>query len=277
MQLLRKLFRFYVFSNIHVAVSTASLAMTGHLFFRFPIVDNYVYFTFFSTLLAYQFIRIFEGCTCGVASVARIFRKQKTGSKILGLSALSGTIFFALQTGWKQLWILIPSTLLTLWYAIPVFHYKGKRISMRNYPGIKIVSIALVWAVNTVLFPLQQHLDDVRIWVFFVQVFLLIIALVIPFDIRDKDKDPEHLQTLPQRIGVTKAKNIGIFVLLLFFVLGNWVYGYLSPAFFVSFLLVGFSIYLLYHASEYNSPYYTAFWVESIPVFWLMLLFLSVK
>ena len=277
MNLLQKIFKFYVFSDLHVGISAASLVVIGHVFFRFPLLDEYVYFTFFSTLLAYQFIRVFESCICSIPAVLANIRKQKFISKIMGFLALIGTLFWGVGIGWKHLWILIPSVFLTLWYAIPIFHYRGKRISMRNYPSIKIVSIALVWAVNTVLFPLQPVLDDIRVWLFFMQIFLLIVVLVIPFDIRDKNKDPAHLQTLPQRIGVAKTKSMGIILLLLFMVLGSWVYGYKSYAFFISVFMVGFSMYLLYHSEEDNSIYYTAFWVDAIPVLWLLLLLLGVE
>lgn len=277
MDLLRKIFKFYVFSDLHVSITAASLVVIGHIFFRFPLVDRYVYFTFFSTLLAYRFIRVFESCICSIPAVLETIRKQKITFKVLGFVAFFGTLLFGVSIGWKHIWILIPSGFLTLWYAIPIFHYRGKRISMRNYPTIKIVSIALVWATNTVLFPLQQALDDIRVWIFFMQIFLLIIALVIPFDIRDKNKDPAHLHTLPQRIGVAKAKSMGIILLLLFMVLGSWVYGYKSYAFFISIFMVGFSMYLLYHSEEDNSIYYTAFWVDAIPVLWLLLLLLGVE
>ena len=147
-------------------------------------------------------------------------KKQPKELLIVGVFSFVGALSFGFSIGIFHLWLLIPAAFITFWYAVPLFKYKGKRISLRSYPSIKISSIAFVWTISTVLFPLQENLTDWQVYLEFVQRFFLFITLIIPFDIRDLNKDASHLQTLPQKIGIAKVKIVGIQCLVLFFILG---------------------------------------------------------
>jgi hypothetical protein len=81
------------------------------------------------------------------------------------------------------------------------------------------------------------------------------------------------LHTLPQLFGVEKTKWIGYCLLCIAFVLK----AFSSHG---AALLEGVFIYLLiavaiYFSSLQRTKYYTLFWVESIPVLWWILLYLS--
>ena len=146
--------------------------------------------------------------------------------------------------------------------------------SLRTYPSIKIFSIALVWSIQTVIFPLQEHLTNPQVWLVFVQRFLLVIILIIPFEIRDKQKDHLFTQTFPQKTGVLSAKKIGFIYLILFFSL-SYFKEPLSVGILLSDLVIfSLSLVLLVFATENQSKYYASFWVESIPIFGWAVLYL---
>ena len=173
----------------------------------------------------------------------------------------------------SQLLILIPAFLLTFWYAIPIFKYKNKRVPLRSYPALKLFSIALVWSIVTVLFPLQHQISETHVWVQFIQRFLLIVVLVLPFDIRDVKIDMPDLNTLPQQIGVSKTKKAGVLLLLLFFIL-SFFRAPLNEVIILSDLFVFvISLLFLIKAIPEQSKYYASFWVESIPIFWLIFIY----
>jgi 4-hydroxybenzoate polyprenyltransferase len=60
---------------------------------------------------------------------------------------------------------------------------------------------------------------DADVIITFVQVFLLVVVLMIPFEIRDLNYDKFTLKTLPQLFGVRKTKILGIFLCFVVFIL----------------------------------------------------------
>ncbi len=272
MKFIKKIIDFYIFSNIHVGIAAACFAMVSMYNNGEGFIAYSSYYIFFSTVLAYHFIRVFESCECTFKAVFAYLKKQPIEVLSIGVIAFLGTSFFGYKIGFNALWILIPSAFLTFWYAVPLFKYKGEKISLRNYPTAKMLSIALVWAMVTVLFPMQDYLSETRIWIEFVQRFFLIIAVAIPFDIRDLNKDESHLKTLPQQIGISKAKKVGVQFLVLFFIFSFLKFPLTANTVVTELIIFILSLLLLVKTKPIQSKYYTAFWVESIPIIWWLLL-----
>ena len=97
------------------------------------------------------------------------------------------------------------------------------------------------------------------------------LALILPFEIRDVELDFEHIKTLPQKIGIEQTKKLG-FVLLLFS---------LTLEFLITDILTNKNIFLvicfvllffLMRSKEKQSKFYSSFWVESLPILWWILL-----
>ena len=156
-----------------------------------------------------------------------------------------------------------------MFYSVPFFTK-----SLRNISSLKIVVIALVWAGVTVLLPLLNadifNFEKNQI-LLFIQRFLFVITITLPFDIRDLEFDTKNLQTIPQKIGVKKTKKFG-FILLAVCLLIEF---FITPNanFRAIFLAVFFiTLFLLMRAKINQSKYYSSFWVEAIPVFWWILL-----
>jgi hypothetical protein len=96
------------------------------------------------------------------------------------------------------------------------------------------------------------------------------MVLVIPFDIRDLQYDASYLNTLPQRVGITKSIVIGVLFLLVF-LFGSFLQislgqNHLPADLFVFMISLGFLI----KSKPNQSKYYASFWVESVPIFWLL-------
>jgi len=100
---------------------------------------------------------------------------------------------------------------------------------------------------------------------------LFVIAITIPFDIRDIDYDVSELKTLPQQLGIYKTKLFGSSLLLIFILLEN-----LKPIderqLISSILIAAISGLLLHFSTSKQSKYYSAFFVESLPIIWYLLL-----
>jgi hypothetical protein len=109
----------------------------------------------------------------------------------------------------------------------------------------------------------------------FGQRFLLIIILILIFEIIDLKNDDPHLQTVPQKIGVKNTKLLNIFLLVPFYFLEFFKSVVDKNQLIVNlFLILIVGIFTL-AANPERSKYYTLFWVESVPIFWLGLLLFS--
>lgn len=255
-------------------MATACFVLITSYHFSAEMIDHSAIFVFFSTILAYQFIRIFENIPLRAKAFINRVKKQTSSVLFISLVSLIGISYYGLKIGLSNLWVLVPSLFITIGYAIPFFKVNDRLCSLRTYPSIKIFSIALVWSIQTVIFPLQEHLTNPQVWLVFVQRFLLVIILIIPFEIRDKQKDHLFTQTFPQKTGVLSAKKIGFIYLILFFSL-SYFKEPLSVGILLSDLVIfSLSLVLLVFATENQSKYYASFWVESIPIFGWAVLYL---
>lgn len=144
-------------------------------------------------------------------------------------------------------------------------------VSLRLVPGLKIFVIALVWSGVAVLIPVLQNEFKIDKAVLFllVQYFLVVVVLMIPFEIRDLKYDLKSLRTLPQILGINKTKVLGgVIVVVVFFVeILKEDRQLLSLAAFL-IVLMGFVVF----SRESQPKYYSSFWVEALPVLWLLLI-----
>lgn len=263
---LKKIFDFYIFSNIHVALACFSLTKLS-LLYRQNETNSVPVFVFFATVASYNYIRLMR--KKNIKSWLSLWL-QNNKSALFLLSALSllGASIFAINLTLKAILVLVPFTFLTFVYVLP------KRISqslnLRNLPALKIFIIALSWAGVTVLFPLiQEGLFNYKVLGLFIARFLFVVALTIPFDIRDVTYDSEKLLTLPLLIGVHKAKFLGLLFLVFSVGIETYLFGLKNSLALV--MASVFLIVLLLKASINQSKYYSAFWVEGIPILWLLL------
>jgi hypothetical protein len=268
MNAIKQLFYIYIHGSIHVAFAVLALVlMTNHMFHN-PFNAAMAGFAFSGTIFGYNFVK-YES----------LFRSRKhIGTLIKIIAALSigaliasGVCFFLLERI-TQL-TAIGFFGLTILYAVP-FTKKG---NLRNLSGIKIYIVAFCWAGITLLLPLVEAglplITDV--FLKFGQRFLLVIILILIFEIIDLKNDDPHLQTVPQKIGVKNTKLLNIFLLVPFYFLEFFKSMVDKNQLLVNlFLILIVGIFTL-AANPERSKYYTLFWVESVPIFWLGLLLFS--
>ncbi len=263
MQFLRNLFNFYINSSIHVALSVFSLVQLTQILFA--ISDDFATskFAFFGTIVGYNFVKY--------DALARTQKLQMTFQlkAIMFLSFLSliatGYYFFQLQKSTQMIGFVFLA--ITLLYTLPFFPNKR---NARNWAGIKIYIVTVCWVGVTLFLPIINNNLPFTSYVFLVatQRFILIFVLVLIFEIIDLKLDDPHLKTVPQQIGVARTKRVGV-TLMVFFVLVEFLATDFRIAFFALKLALAITtILFLLFSNEKRSRYYASFWVESIPVFW---------
>ena len=187
--------------------------------------------------------------------------------------------FYALQLDQKTLIYISGFGLLTFLYAIPFLpkhFFLDKQHNLRSIGGLKIYLIALIWAGVTVFLPLISTgilIEDDAV-ITGVQRFLYIMTLMLPFEIRDLQYDSVKLSTIPQKIGVTKTKLIGVLFLVLFCVLQIFKDDLKLIENVVLIVITILTFVFLVASEKGQGRYYSSFYVEGLPIIWLILLLL---
>ncbi len=263
MKVLRSIFEFYINSSLHVALAVYSLVRITELYFNLPYNESLCYFVFYGTITGYNFVKY-----AGIAGLHHLsLTKNLRLIQLFSLVAFLLMIFYAFQLKISSLLYFLPFSLLTLFYAVPIL--KKFSINLRSVASLKILIIALVWTGVTFLVPLliKNKEIDLRVVLGFIQRLLFVIVLTLPFDIRDLRFDIKKLQTIPQVIGIERAKKIGFILLVFtmvieFLITPNSKFKFMYLLVFISLLI------LLQRAKRKQSKYYASFWVEALPVFW---------
>lgn len=274
MSLLKKWFGFYVFANIHVALACFCLVRITFLEIDFE-NQSLALFVFFSTIISYNMIRLIQLEKINTTTAIWI-RANKRGLILLNIIALTGLVYFAFDLNLSGFIALFPFVIATLFYVLPINNARG---GLRQIPGFKLILISLSWAGVTLYFPIQEAgISTIsHDWLYFVQRFLFILAITIPFDIRDSQFDLPELATLPIVLGVDKAKIVAMLVMVAFLGMDYFLLDFSSILFKVHLLVATISIVLIGYSSPKRNRFYTVFWVESIPIIWyiLMLVFID--
>tara|TARA_R100001198_G_scaffold96141_1_gene84694 strand:+ start:447 stop:1265 length:819 start_codon:yes stop_codon:yes gene_type:complete len=264
MKLLRGVFAFYINSSIHVALAVVSLLAVTVLEYNLPISKELWAFVFLSTLSGYNFVKY--------AKVAGLHHRSLTQSlktiQVFSAFCFALLVIIAFILPIKVLLITAAFGLTTFFYAVPFIRSKN----LRNFSGLKIFVVAFVWAGVTVILPFVEAEIDLTadVLLTFFQRILIVVALILPFEIRDIPYDGLNLKTLPQQLGVRNTKLLGE-VVLLFCLVFEFFKDESDVAYITSLLFFCIMLgWLLVISKTEQSRYFSSFWVEGLPIFWLL-------
>ncbi len=211
----------FLFLDWNIFISICSVA----LLFYFQLVTNHIFsiyyyiFVFTSTFVAYN----------GLRNENAIFSIKNTKNQQLIFILLSAVLLFcALKCfTWSQIGAYFLLGFLTFIYKYPLFLTKG----LRTYNYLKIFIIAFVWLAGIFLIPSLSFLNfdmQIHYFPFYVAHFLFFIAITLPFDDADQQKD--NFKTIPKKLGLKQTKIasllllLGYFILLYFFFSSEWLH-----------------------------------------------------
>lgn len=274
MRVLKQFLDFYINSSIHVALSVLSMAWVTFMKFQLAYDGTLLFFVFFASITGYNFVKYF-----GIAKFHhRRLADWLKAIQIFSLLCFLAMCFFAFRLPLRALLFIAAFGAITFLYAIPFlpkYFFMDQQKNLRNIGGLKVYVIAFVWAGVTVLLPLfnQGHSFDADVWLTFFQRFVFIIILMLPFEIRDLQYDSLKLSTIPQKIGVRNTKVIGLLLGMVFFFI-EFFKDILNPnEIFITLIMAVVTMVFLVFSKKYQSKYYCSFWVESLPMLWLLLHF----
>ena len=257
-----KIFDFYLNSSIHVALAVTSFTALTMIHLSLNIDIDLLFFVFFSTIIGYNITKHAYGL-----EPSGFGMNSRHSILILTLLSLIPFLFFLFTQPVPVIILSGLMGLITFFYSWPV---SRRGAGLRSITGLKIFVIAFVWSAVTIVLPVlsSEPLINMNILIEFVQRFIFVIVLTLPFDIRDIRFDTWHLGTIPQIIGIKRTRVLGV-ILLCFVVLAEFfkIPGTANQM----FILMAISIVtgrIVMQSVVKQTQYFASFWVESIPIIW---------
>ncbi len=173
-------------------------------------VPGYIYaLTFFATLCTYNLFRIYP-----------TFRSFAQGIRsfpfeLIVYSLLLCMVCYCLLPWQQEVFYLLPAVL-ALAYKFPVFG----RTNLRSTAFLKVFIIALVWVLagaGALLYQRPAMAELRYLWPIILGQFLFFIAITLPFDVFDADRD--HFKTFPTVFGAKISMTISIVCLMAYAVI----------------------------------------------------------
>ncbi len=186
-----------------------------------------------------------------------------------------GTVFFTFQLSFETIQLLVPLGVVSVAYSLPLIPTINGWKRLRDIPGIKIYAISIVVTLTTSTIPLllMGSISNTDILLLGIQRFLFILAITIPFDIRDVVMDKRwKLKTIPLILGNEKAIKLAIILInfTLVIAIGQFFMTHLFGFEILLALLISnlWVSYILSIFRENNTPLFNAFIVEGTMVFY---------
>lgn len=274
MKVLKQLLNFYINSSIHVALAVYSLTWITLLEFKVEYDETILYFVFYASITGYNFVKYF--------GVAKFHHRSLTNwlkaIQIFSFVCFILMCYYAFQLSTKTLLYILGFGIITFLYAIPFLPkrlFLDNQHNLRSIGGLKIYLIAFVWTGVTVFLPLinnDNYSIDSDVITTSIQRYIFIVVLMLPFEIRDLRYDSLKLSTVPQKIGVKQTKIIGSLLLVVFFFLELFKDETEINQIFVLLIISIFTLLFLFFSKIEQGKYYSALWVEGLPILWLILL-----
>ena len=257
-------FESYIKYNFHVGLTVWALAQITALDFELNLYFIHHFIFFMAPFLGYNFIKYH--LFYWKAKLIKSFRiNLLLGFFLLWILILCGVMFFLPLP--SQL-LFFFTLLLGLLYCLPL---PGFKINFRGFKGLKIHLVALSWVLMTVFLPLTLEGKSLKEFslIYGFQRYFFVIAATLPFEIRDLKLDHPKLSTWPQRWGVKNTKILG-FILLIFFLFLEVLFSFSSSYEIIAIIAIILMVFILMSKKE-QSKYFSSFWVEGIPILWLLL------
>lgn len=156
-------------------------------------------------------------------------------------------------------------------YNVPKPH-QSAFLPLRSIPILKVILISYIWASISSFLP--ALISDTPVFskyllLIFIAHFLFIMAITLPFDIRDYHRDfNKSLITTPHVVGIFWTRIVAIFCLLAF----TSIYMIMTYDFHI-LLLTLIAGFLIIQASAQKKEYYYSFFIDGT----IILYFIIVK
>lgn len=263
MSFLKQALDFYLKSSIHVALAVVALSVVNGVFLNKMPDGSVLFFQFSSTIFYYNSLKygqlLFKGT----------LRRLWFALALWGLTGLSlvVSLYTLIHLSFFQHLMIGVALILGLSYV-----YLPSSVFGRENGTFKTLTVALVWAIVTS----ALHTADVRevtvSSVFqFVATLCWILALMFPFEFRDRKDDQLRHPTLVQRFGLGASRFLAQFFLACWVLLSLVSVDFELQFIVVLLLSYALAAQIVAKGMRTSSLFYTEFWVEGLPFMVLLI------
>jgi len=203
----KKISEFILFSSIFIAVCAVAMCIQTNLLLHLPLnTFSFYCFVFGATLVQYNLHYLVK--TTAVKNSQRLawsLKNKIVHKALLGIGvALILFSFFSFRL--HHFVVLSVLGAIAFLYTFPVIPFSGKK-RIKDYGFLKIITLALLWTLVTVWFPVNSFPFEKNIFLFiFLKRFVFLFVLCLVFDIRDIEVDrKENIKTLAVFLGKKKS------------------------------------------------------------------------
>lgn len=210
--------------------------------------DILIYLSFFATLFAYNLSHW-------------VSDKEKWRFLILIFSGLISLVLGFLHLKFQVILVLGVLAFISIYYS-----YAFNKKTLRNLPHVKMISIALVWSITAVL-PAFNDVENLNFNLLnlILSLFVFVVAITIPFDIRDLEQDEKTIKTLPQQFGVFGSIKLGVVCIFLSLILFLNYFSYKIDLHRLPFIITLFlALIFLLSSVKIKNKCFTSFWIEGL-------------
>ena len=219
--LAKKIAEFILFSSVFIADCAVALCIETNLLLHLPFnIISFYCFVFGATLAQYNLHYLVKKSAVTNSQRLAWSLKNKVLHKILLSVGIILILFSFLSFRLHHFIILGVIGIIAFLYSFPVIPL-GKKKRIKDYGFIKIITLALIWTLVTVWFPVVNFSFEKNIFAFvFLQRFVFMFVLCLLFDVRDIEIDrKENIKTVAVIVGQKKSyylayMSLGVLVIL---------------------------------------------------------------
>ena len=206
-----------IYSNFVVSISIGMLSYGICHQLKINHSEWYSLFVFSSTFFTYNVQRFVKATQnksnkTNLVKWLNLHRRQQYILVVISFILLIISFLKVYTFGFFSIILLGASALVSLFYVLPI-----KNKSLRDIPHLKIHLISLICLIAIGFFQLINENDfELKNWLFVGAHYFFILAIAIPFDIRDLQHDNPSQKTIPQVFGELPSKLLSLFLLLLY-------------------------------------------------------------
>jgi hypothetical protein len=241
---------------MHVALAVVALASSNALYLNKPLSISYLVWLFSATLLYYNALKYVQPFLTN-----RMRNKRLRAALVLiTLVAASVCLYLFWTFSATQYALLGIALVLGASYAL-----SPNALFSRENGLLKTLTVAVVWAIVTVLMPNNSWSDlGTTTWLQFVATIFWVLALMLPFELKDAALDRLTYKTVVQQIGPNKSHYLAQLFLAL------WLISMLALPLRLEQYLALISTYLISlgfirRAMFKEQDFFVVFWVEALP------------
>ncbi len=219
--MLQRLLYTLFYGNLWIATAAAATTWQTTVVLQLEPNPTLLVFVFLATLFTYNLDRYTERLAFADSYQTRHRWLHEHRRELAIFTVLPGIAWVALSFRLSTnvvLWLLHLGVV-SVAYSLPLWKKAdGERFVLRKVGLLKPVFVAYVWAVVGVLLPVVDagYPFNGRLYAELLSRFVFVLALCLPFDLRDEPIDRSHgMRTLPVLLGRKPTEYLAYLLLLL--------------------------------------------------------------